>query len=104
MSDWFEAGGAGQRCDAEAMLDSAAMKTLYELVAAGALLGLSLTSDGGALGVTLTVDGRWRRDYFRNSEELEEWTAGAREPVLAALAARAAASASRVPGRRPRRL
>lgn len=95
MSDWFAGNGGGHAVDVLALLDSNGFDTLKAAVAAGALLSLGLTSDGGALGVTVTVDGRWRREYFRDAETLEAWAAGALEAVETAVAARAASSGPR---------
>lgn len=92
MDDWFDAGRAGQRCDVVAMLDSDAGSAVAELVSLGALVSLGITSDGGALGVTVTVDGRWRREYFRGSEELVCWLAEALPAVKLATDALAASS------------
>jgi hypothetical protein len=82
--DWLDGAGSGQQLDAVAILTSHPGEGIAALVQAGALVSLSLTSDGGALGVTVTVDGRWRRDYFRNEEELEAWLAEAVPAVQAA--------------------
>jgi len=73
MSDWFDEGGSAGAVDVLALFDSEAPQSLLALVSAGALVSLGLTSDGGALGVTVTVDGRWRREYFRDSEPLTLW-------------------------------
>lgn len=77
MSDWLDAGGTGQAVDVAAVMDSAAGELAWRVVQAGALLSFGRTSDGGALGVTVTIDGRWRRDYFRDAEELVQWLEGA---------------------------
>lgn len=90
MSDWFDGAGNGSAVDVLALLDSEARKHLDACIAAGALVAFGLTSDGGALGVTVTVDGRWRREYFRDSEQLFEWTADALEAVETAIAHQAA--------------
>jgi hypothetical protein len=103
MTDWFNEASGG-RVDAVALLDSESMKRLAAMVDMGALVSLSLTSDGGALGVTVTVDGRWRREYFRDPQQLELWTEEAMAPVQAAcdgrIASRDTRSAPR--GRRAR--
>jgi hypothetical protein len=98
--DWFEGNGTGGAVDAGEIL-LACSGALFEIVAAGALLSIGLTSDGGALGVTVTVDGRWRREYFRQSDELEVWLA---EAIPAVVTARngAAASSGRAGGSRRR--
>jgi len=97
---WFDEGGSGTRVDVEALLDSKASDMITEMISAGALVSVGLTSDGGALGVTITVDGRWRREYFRDSAQLELWCEEAMAPVCEAAAARLASSAD---GRRTRR-
>lgn len=70
------------------MLDSKCGDLIHECVALGAMVSLSLTSDGGALGVTVTLDGKWRREYFRNEEELLAWLEAAKDGVETALADR----------------
>lgn len=85
-----------------ALLDSAGGEGLHLLVAAGALVSLGVTRDGGALGVTVTVDGRWRREYFRDAEELQVWVSEALPAVRAAVEALPAA-AERGSGSRRRR-
>lgn len=77
MSDWFDGNGNGSALDVVKLLDSEAGNGLHHLVGAGALVSMGLTSDGGALGVTVTVDGRWRREYFRQEDELLAWIAEA---------------------------
>lgn len=90
--DWFDEGRGGGALDVLALLDSGAGGALHEVVASGALLSLGLTSDGGALGVTITVDGRWRREYFRDPDELGVWLAEALPAVRAAVEASRASS------------
>lgn len=94
MSDWLDQGTAGKTVDVAAVMDSAAGDLAWRVVQAGALLSFGRTSDGGALGVTVTIDGRWRREYFRDAEELTEWLTGAAE-FAEEEAAREAASPSR---------
>jgi len=100
MSDWFDGNGNGAALDVVKLLDSEAGNGLYHLVGAGALVSMGLTSDGGALGVTVTVDGRWRREYFRNEEDLLAWIA---EAIPAVQDARRSNSASAVAGNGSRR-
>lgn len=76
-ADWFDGNGAGNAVDVRAVVEGLAMQGVLELVEAGALVSLGTTSDGGALGVTVTVDGRWRREYFRQADELQAWVAEA---------------------------
>jgi hypothetical protein len=77
MSDWFADGSHPAVCDVHGIMDSAVPALLWGLVAAGNLVSVGTTRDRGALSVTITNDGRWRRDYFRGSEELAEWLRGA---------------------------
>lgn len=100
MSDWLDGGGNGSTVDVSALLDSNAADNAWRVVQAGALLSFGRTSDGGALGVTVTIDGRWRRDYFRDAEELTEWLSGAADYAEAEQQAEAASPARR---KRPRR-
>ncbi len=105
MGDWFDEGGSGSRVDAIKLLDSKAGEGLHHLVDAGALVSMGLTSDGGALGVTVTVDGRYRRSYFREEDELLAWVAEAIPAVHQARNGTTPASgASAQRGRRPRTL
>ena len=98
--DWFDQNGNGSRVDVRELLDGMPMQGIQELVEAGALCSLGLTSDGGALGLTVTVDGRWRREYFRNSADLQAWIAAA---LPAVEAARGQVSPSAGNGQRTRR-
>jgi hypothetical protein len=81
MSDWFEQAGRGKPVDLQALFDSRAADLLWAIAAAGALVSVGTTSDGGAVGVTVTRDGRWRREYFRDTDELVTWLSGAYEAV-----------------------
>lgn len=101
VGDWFNDAGVQGTLDVAALLDSRAFDGLCELVQTGALVSLSATRDGGALGLTVTVDGRWRREYFRNGEELVGWLA---EAIPAVAQAVEAASASAAPRQRRRGL
>lgn len=100
--DWFDGAGGGAAVDVPALLDSVGGEGVWHLVAAGALVSLGKTRDGGALGVTVTVDGRWRREYFRDPEELQVWVAEALPAVRAAIDA-LSASAERGNGSRRRK-
>jgi hypothetical protein len=77
MTDWLDEGGRGSAVDVPTLMDSKAADLAWRVVQAGALLSFGRTGDGGALGVTVTVDGRWRREYFRDAEELVQWMEGA---------------------------
>lgn len=102
--DWFDEGGTGSLVDVAAMFDSDASEAVWGIVQNGALLSLGLTSDGGALGVTVTVDGRWRREYFRQPEDLVAWLMGALPAVISARESLAASSAPRKRARSTRGL
>lgn len=102
MSDWLDEGRAGSAVDVAAVMDSEAGALAWRVVQAGALLSFGRTSDGGALGVTVTIDGRWRREYFREAEELIDWLTGAAE-FAEEEAAREAASSVRRPRSRGRK-
>lgn len=92
---WFDEGGSGREVDVHALFDSRADDLLWAIVASGALVSIGRTSDGGALGVTVTMDGRWRREYFRDSDELVEWLTGAAEAATAEAERLAASSVPR---------
>lgn len=102
MGDWLDAGGTGSNVDVAAMLDSRAADLVSTAVQSGALVSIGLTSDGGALGVTVTVDGRWRREYHRDTESLVDWLAGGMPDIIAACEQRLASSAPRKRERSPR--
>lgn len=104
MPDWFDGGGSGKPCDVAALFDGQALEAVLEIVQHGALVGLGTTSDGGALGVTVTVDGRWRREYFRDADDLVAWLAEALPAVRSATEAQAASSVPRTRQRRAKGL
>lgn len=103
MSDWLDEGRAGKAVDVQAVMDSDAAPLAWRVVQAGALLSFGRTSDGGALSVTVTIDGRWRREYFRDAEELVDWLTGAAEfaELQDAQESASAVRRSRGRGRRP---
>ena len=103
MTDWFDGGGSGSPVDVEALMDSVAPALIWELASLGALISIGTTSDGGALGVTVTVDGRWRREYFRDSELLKDFLHGALSAVRANPPERPSASAAPAQRTRGRR-
>lgn len=78
---WFDEGTRTNAVDVAKVMDSGAPGILWAIAESGALVSLGVTSDGGALGVTITMDGRWRREYFRDSDELVDWLLGAQEAV-----------------------
>lgn len=73
MSDWFEGVGNGSSADVTALMDSDAPELMWRIVSAGALVSVGRTSDGGAVSLTVTLDGRWRREYFREADQLTDW-------------------------------
>lgn len=93
--DWFDDGAGGSQVDVAAVMDSGAPEVLWDIVTAGALVSIGRTSDGGALGVTVTLDGRWKRQYFRDSDELVSWLLGAKSAVEQEAERLAASSAPR---------
>lgn len=77
QGDWFDGAGNGSAVDVGAFFEGLGVQGMRELVDAGALVSMGTTSDGGALGFTVTVDGRWRREYFRDPDQLVLWIAEA---------------------------
>lgn len=98
---WFDEAGHGSAVDVEALMDSGAPVLLWRIVTAGALVSIGRTSDGGSLGVTVTLDGAWRREYFRDSDELVDWLGRAAAAVDEEAPKVAASSARRTRARRP---
>lgn len=92
MGDWFDEASKGAPFQVESLGDSLALDGILKCVEAGALVSLGVTSDGGALGVTVTVDGQWRREYFRDLEELQDFISQALPAVIEARARVAASS------------
>lgn len=97
---WFDDAGNGSTVDVAALMDSGAPETIWRIVDAGALVSVGRTSDGGALGVTVTLDGKWRREYFRDSDELVSWLLAAAEAVEEESERQTASSGSRSRSRR----
>lgn len=100
VPDWFDGGGNGSPVDVPALLDSGVPGLLGDLVGMGCLVSIGTTSDGGAVGITVTLDGRWRRQYFRDSEEATSWLLEAKQAITE-LAGVNAPSARRKRPRRP---
>lgn len=97
---WFDEAGNGDPVDVAALLDSRVPVLVGGIVGAGALVSIGTTSDGGALGITVTLDGRWRREYFRDSEAATEWLEQALQAVLAEFRDSPASSGRRKRSRR----
>lgn len=100
MASWFEEDASTSAVDVAAVMDSGAPEVLWRIVTAGALVSIGRTSDGGALGVTVTLDGRWKRQYFRDSDELIDWLLGAAAAVEEEAERSAASPGSRKRSRR----
>jgi hypothetical protein len=100
---WFSGSGNGAAVDVAEMLDGLGMQGIRELIEAGALVSVGTTRDGGALGVTVTVDGEWRRDYFRQQDEMLLWIAEALPAVHEARGTQARPSAAPGGGSRRRK-
>ena len=76
--NWLSKNGAGSEVDVTELIgDTVVAKALAELIQLGPLVSMGTTRDGGTLSVTVTVDGEYRRDYFRNRDELLTWLAEA---------------------------
>lgn len=71
--DWFDGGGSGAVVDVPDVLGSGALDAFVRVVGTGALVSFGLSRDGGALACTVTFDGRWRREWFRDSDALTAW-------------------------------
>lgn len=76
MSDWFDEGSAAGAVDVLALWSPGACDALVAVIATGVLVSAGLSSDGGACSVTITRDGRWRREWFRDADMLQEWLLG----------------------------
>lgn len=70
---FFSDGAATAVVDVPGFLDSGITDLLAELVAMGVLVSIGTTRDRGAVSITVTSDGRWRRDYFRDSADASDW-------------------------------
>jgi len=78
---WFDEEGRGGPVPVEDVLTAPNLDLLSAIVGLGALVSCGRTSDGGAIGFTVTLDGRWRREYFRDADELQSWLLEAKEAV-----------------------
>ena len=98
--DWFDGNGGGSQVDVAALMEGLTLQGVIELVDAGALVSMGKTSDGGALGFTVTVDGRWRREYFRDHDQMVLWIG---EALPAVQEARGTSRPTSAPRQRSRR-
>jgi len=99
-NSWLNGGGTKDPVDVHAVVDEQGCKGLLDMIAAGALVSLGTTRDGGTLAITVTVDGEWRREYVRTLDELRVYLAEA-VPAVEDLCAGLRPSAA--PAQRPRR-
>ena len=97
---WFDEDAGGSAVDVSALMDSGVPDLLWRIVEAGALVSIGRTSDGGAVGITVTLDGRWKRGYFRDSEDAGAWLGPAAQAVEEEAERLAASSAPRKRSRR----
>lgn len=102
MSDWFDGEGSGKQADVKTLMDSGVPDLLWRMVDAGALVSVGRTSDGGAVSFTVTMDGRWRREYFRDSDDATDWLLTAVAAVEAEAERLSASPGSRKRSRRAR--
>lgn len=100
MDDWFAAGTASAGLEVPALFNAGVVDAFGNAVAAGALVSVGLSRDGGACGVTVTFDGRWRREWFRESGDLEDWLNGAAAFVTAEIAKAGSSGQERATGAR----
>lgn len=98
---WFDEGGSGSPVDVLALMDSKVPQLVAEVVMEGCLVSIGTTQDGGTLGITVTLDGRWRRCYSRQAEELEDFLQSALAGVQAEKQRPAASTGQRRRARRP---
>lgn len=99
MNDWFDGERSNALVDVVELMDGGAAVNLFRCVQNGALVSIGMTRDGGAVSVTVTLDGKWRREYFHDEDQLTLWTESAANAVGAARGVNAAP----VPVARPRR-
>lgn len=97
---WFKGSKTGSAVDVPALMDSAVPQVLWECVAAGAMVSIGTTRDGGALAVTVTLDGEWEREYFRESEAATEWLMEIHAALLEHIESRPASTGPRKRSRR----
>lgn len=71
--DFFSDGNHASVCDVSSFFDSSVPKLIGDLVSLGVLVSVGTTRDRGAVSITVTSDGRWRRDYFRSSDDAADW-------------------------------
>lgn len=73
VSDWFGESSNGSAIDVAAFLDSNITGRIARIVAMGCLVSIGTTRDRGAVSINLTQDGRYRREYFRRSDDAVDW-------------------------------
>lgn len=71
--DFFDSGSHAAVVDVPAFFDSSVPGLIGELVSLGVLVSVGTTRDRGAVSITVTNDGRYRREYFRSSDDASDW-------------------------------
>lgn len=71
--DWFSQQAQGSTVAVGDVLAGEAWDHALTLLELGCLVSFSKSRDGGALSCTVTHDGQWRREWFRNAEDLAVW-------------------------------
>jgi hypothetical protein len=98
VSDWFDATDGGATVRLRDVLDSRADDLVAGCIEAGALVSIGMSRDLGSVGVTVTLDGRWRRGWFRDSDDAVVWL----EAAVAAVHGAGSSPASSGEGKRQR--
>jgi hypothetical protein len=81
VNDWFDGDRGNALVDVVEMMSEGADVNLFRCVQSGALISVGMTRDGGAVSVTVTLDGKWRREYFHDANQLTLWSEAAAEAV-----------------------
>lgn len=82
--DFFANGSHAALADVRAILDSSVPALVAELVEMGVLVSIGATRDRGAVSITVTSDGRWRREYFRSSDDAADFLGHAVDAIRGA--------------------
>jgi hypothetical protein len=75
--DWFSDGSSANAVDVAQLLTAEVVDSITAVLATGALVSLGTSGDGGSLGCTVTSDGQWRREWFRDADEMGRFLLGA---------------------------
>jgi len=103
VNDWFDGDRGNALVDVVGMMSEGADVNLFRCVQSGALVSIGMTRDGGAVSVTVTLDGKWRREYFHDSDQLTLWSESAADAVATARGVEAPPATTPPPKRRSRR-